>query len=144
MRIRTMSPLPALVAILSVFTPIASSMRILESSALGTCMDNSKFVATLFHVAFTPDNGTVSFSLDGVSQISQKVLFDLSVLAYGYSAFHKAIDPCAEDALKGLCPMNQGVIPKLPGNAQLPSSATKQVPSKYKFSINQDTGADNV
>lgn len=144
MRLRRMTPLPALVAILSVFTPVASSMRILESSALGTCMDNSEFSATLFHVVFTPDNGTVSFALDGVSQISQKVMFDLSVIAYGYTAFQKTINPCTESALSGLCPMNQGVIPKLPGNAQLPSSATNQVPSKSICRLYQKTGTNHL
>jgi len=129
MRLPTMSPLPLLVAILSVLMPIASGMRILESSALGTCMTDSKFFATLFQVTFTPDNGTLSFSLNGVSQISQKVLLDFQVLGYGYSVYHKTMDPCSDDTLKGLCPMNQGVIPPLPGNAQLPQSTVKQIPS---------------
>jgi hypothetical protein len=118
-----------LLAVLSALLPLASSMRILESSSLGVCMQNSSFSATLFQVAFTPDNNTLSFTLNGVSQISGYVLLDFQVLGYGYSVYRKTLNPCDDATLKGLCPMNKGQIPTLPSNAQLPQSTVNQVPS---------------
>jgi hypothetical protein len=127
-----MSPLSLLVAVLTAVIPFASAIRMLESNSLNTCMTNSKFTATLFRVVFTPDNGTLTFNLNGVSQISQKVLLDFEVLGYGYSVYHKTMDPCDDATLKGLCPMNQGAIPNLPSNAQLPQSTVNQVPCKSR------------
>jgi hypothetical protein len=50
-------------------------------------------------------------------------------LGYGYNVYHKTIDPCSDATLKGLCPMNQGQIPNLQSNAQLPKDTVNQVPS---------------
>jgi hypothetical protein len=130
MRLLSSSPLSLLLAVLSGLLPLVSSMRILESSSLGICMSNSSFSATLFSVVFTPDNNTLSFTLNGISQISGYVLLDFQVLGYGYSVYRKTINPCDDQTLKGLCPMNQGQIPSLPSNAQLPQSTVNQVPCK--------------
>jgi hypothetical protein len=131
MRPSNMSPLSLLLTALCALLPLASAMRMVESNSLNECMPNSNFSATLFRVVFTPDNGTLSFQLNGVSQISGKVLLDFQVLGYGYSVFHKTMDPCDDATLAGLCPMNQGQIPNLPSNAQLPMSTVDQVPSEY-------------
>ncbi|KAF2665568.1 TRP-domain-containing protein [Microthyrium microscopicum] len=96
-------------------------------------MSNSSFFATLFQVTFTPDNGTLSFNLNGVSQISGKVILEFQVLGYGYSVYHGTIDPCADDTLKGLCPMNQGAIPNLPSNAEIPQSTVSKVPNAIYY-----------
>jgi hypothetical protein len=101
-----------------------------ESNSLNTCMEDSKFSATLFKVVFTPDNGSLAFDINGISQISGKVLLEFEVLGYGYSIFHKTVDPCQDETLKGLCPMNQAPI-NLPSNAQLPKDAVSQVPSEF-------------
>jgi hypothetical protein len=130
MRLSNMAPLSLLFAALCALLPFASAIRMVESNSLNECMPNSNFSATLFRVVFTPDNGTLSFQLNGVSQISGKVLLDFQVLGYGYSVFHKTMDPCDDVTLAGLCPMNQGAIPNLPSNAQLPASTVAQVPSK--------------
>lgn len=116
------------IAAISALLPVASGVRILESNSLATCMDNSSFSATLFNVAFTPDNATLTFNLNGVSQISGYVKLDFKVLGYGYSVYHNTIDPCGDKTLAGLCPMNQGPIPNLNSNAQLPADTIKQVP----------------
>jgi ML-like domain len=124
--------IPQLIAALVVFLPFSCSMRILESNSLGLCMTNSSFFATLFHVAFTPDNKTLSFKLDGVSQISANVLLDLQVLGYGYSVFHPTIDPCENDfPLPGLCPMNQGRIPDTPQNVPVDQKTLDRVPGRF-------------
>src|ERR1700760_292743 len=126
---RLLSSFSVALATLSALVPFASAMRILESNSLATCMQNSSFSATLFNVAFTPDNGSLAFSLNGVSQISQYVQLEFQVLGYGYNVYHKTIDPCSDQTLKGLCPMNQGQIPNLRSNAQLPADTVQQVPS---------------
>jgi ML-like domain len=116
-------------AALAALVPFTSAERILESNSLATCMDNSSFSATLFNVAFTPDNGSLAFSLNGVSQISGNVMLEFQVLGYGYNVYHNTINPCDDSTLKGLCPMNQGQIPNLQSNAQLPADTVNKVPS---------------
>jgi hypothetical protein len=132
MRLLT-SPWSLLVTLISVVIPFTAGERILESNALGLCMSNSSFYATLFEVTFTPDNGTLSFNLNGVSEISGKVLLEFQVLGYGYDVYHGTIDPCNDATLKGLCPMNQGAIPNLPSNAQLPQSTVSRVPNAIYY-----------
>jgi hypothetical protein len=95
-------------------------------------MSNSSFSATLFRVVFTPDNGSLAFDINGISQISSNVVLDFEVLGYGYSVYHKTIDPCSDETLKGLCPMNQAPI-NLQSNAQLPKDAVSQVPSMNAY-----------
>ncbi|KAF2427379.1 DUF907 domain protein [Tothia fuscella] len=131
MRLPITSPLTMLVAVL--FTlPFTSAIRMFESNSLNTCMENSKFSATLFKVVFTPDNGSLAFDINGISQISGNVLLEFEVLGYGYSIYHKTIDPCSDETLKGLCPMNQAPI-NLPSNAQLPKDAVSQVPNAVYY-----------
>jgi hypothetical protein len=122
-----MEPLSLLLAVLA-FVPTVFGERMFISNSLNTCMTNSSFSATLFKVVFTPDNGTLAFDINGISQISGKVMLEFQVLGYGYSIYHKTIDPCSDETLKGLCPMNQAPI-NLPSNAQLPQSTVNQVPS---------------
>jgi hypothetical protein len=124
-----MSPLSLLLAI---SLPLVSAIRMFESNSLSTCMTNSSFSATLFHVVFTPDNGTLTFDINGISQISSNVIVEFQVLGYGYSIYHKTIDPCTDDTLKGLCPMNQAPI-VLQSNAILPASTVSQVPNAVYY-----------
>ncbi|KAF2399420.1 TRP-domain-containing protein [Trichodelitschia bisporula] len=127
-----MSPFTLLLAILSAFLPFASALRYIESNSLNPCMTNSSFSATLFHVIFTPDNGTLSVSINGVSQISGYVKVELQVLGYGYSIYHDTIDPCSDSTLKGLCPMNTGQL-NFPTNAQIPKDTVNKVPNAIYY-----------
>ncbi|QDS71899.1 hypothetical protein FKW77_000247 [Venturia effusa] len=117
---------------LAVCLPLVSAIRMFESNSLSTCISNSSFSATLFNVVFTPDNGTLSFDINGISQISSKVLVEFQVLGYGYSIYHKTIDPCSDETLKGLCPMNQAPI-VLQSNAILPQSTVNQIPNAVYY-----------
>jgi len=90
-------------------------------------MENSSFSATLFNVMFTPDNSTLTFNIVGVSEISGNVTMELELLAYGYSALKRQLDPCTNSDLKGLCPMNTGQI-NLESNYILDKSVASQVP----------------
>jgi hypothetical protein len=120
-----------LVAVLSLL-PVIDAERLFESNSLNSCMKNSSFQADLFRVVFTPDNGSLTFNINGVSQTTAQVLLDFQVIGYGYSITRKVIDPCSPSnpELKGVCPLPAAPI-ALPGNAQLPKGAVGQIPSRW-------------
>jgi hypothetical protein len=98
-------------------------------------MQNSALHASYFRVVFTPDNRTLTFRINGDSQVSDHIKLDLEVSGYGWNVFQKVIDPCEggngpDNALKGVCPMRAGPLADMSSNAQLPADALKQVPSK--------------
>lgn len=105
----------------------------LTSTSLNPCQADSKFSATLFDVAFTPNNRSLAFDVVGVSSIVGNVTIELIVLAYGLEVYKTTINPCESD-LQGLCPMNAGQI-TLNSNAELPASALEQVPGESNTSI---------
>ena len=76
--------------------PTTDALRMLQSNSLNQCdgSASSGFTATLFNVVFTPDNGTLSYNINAISSISQKVVAQLNVIAYGLVAINKTIDPC--------------------------------------------------
>lgn len=102
--------------------------RLLRSSSLNTCQENSNFSATLFDVVFTPNNGSLAFDVVGVSSIEGNVTIEMVVFAYGLDVYHTTIDPCAS-GLQGLCPMSQGQI-NLNSNADLPEAALDAIPGE--------------
>ena len=102
----SLSYLVALVA----FSPFASATRLLQSTSLIQCMDNSNFSASLFQVVFTPDNKTLSININGISSISGNVTAEVVVTAYGFQALKEELNPC-DLGLDGLCPMQTGTIP---------------------------------
>jgi hypothetical protein len=120
-------------AAIAVLLSTVAAIRVIESTSLNLCMDNSGLKATFFRVVFTPDNRTLTFRIDGGSEISDRVLLDLEVSGYGWNVFDKVIDPCdgGDSALKGLCPMKVGDLPNVWSNAQIPGDALKQVPGKF-------------
>lgn len=126
------SPLAALLACLSFFMSSASAIRMFESNSLETCMKNSSFSATLFHVVFTPDNGSLQFDINGISQISSNVILEFSVLGYGYNIYHNKIDPCTDSSLKGLCPMSAAPI-TLQSNADIDKSTVSKIPNAVYY-----------
>jgi hypothetical protein len=98
---------------------------------------------------FTPDNGSLAFDINGISRISSPVMLELQVLGYGYELYHDTIDPCSDEALEGLCPMNAAPI-TLESNAELPKDTVNQIPGavyyipdldgKVKVYINDTSG----
>ena len=108
------------------FTTASSAERIIQSSSLNSCQDGSNFTATLFNVAFTPDNNTLALDLVGVSSITGNITADILVLAYGFQIVNDSIDPCQQN-LPGLCPMSAGQI-SLPANIDVPASVEKIIP----------------
>lgn len=124
-----LSPITSLLAAVTFFTS-ASAERLITSSSLNPCQDNSSFSATLFNVAFTPDNKTVNIEMKGVSSISEYVGIKLDLIVYGYNAIASDIDPCTTEELKGLCPMNTGNI-DLPFNLPLSDDVIGKIPGTF-------------
>jgi len=98
----------------------------IESKSLNPCQDNSLFTATLFNVVFTPDNNSLAFDIVGVSSISGHVTAEVDVIAYGYNAIQKTLDPCSQN-LAGMCPMNTGQI-NIQSNIDIPDNVIKDIP----------------
>lgn len=128
MRLSIASLIPA--ALLA-FAPRAwAGEHILTSTSLTSCQPNSNFSATLFDVAFTPNNRTLAFDVVGVSSITGNVTIQLVVIAYGLHVYKTTIDPCDPSKnLQGLCPMNTGQI-NLNSNAEISAENLKDVPGR--------------
>lgn len=108
--------------------PLASALKRIESKSLNPCQANTKFSASLFDVIFTPDNNTLTFDIDGVSDIEGNVTAMIEVFAYGFKAFEENIDACElGDDVEGLCPMQKGQI-TIHSNVELGDDVIEQVP----------------
>lgn len=106
--------------------------RIIESSSLVPCMENSNFYASLFRVTFTPNNRTLTYEINGESKVNSMVVLDLQVNAYGYPALRKKINPCSGNDLKGLCPMTTGSMANMKSNFILDKDTMKQIPGEFR------------
>lgn len=125
------APLLAAVSFASLILP-ATAERILQSTSLNICQENSGFTASLFNVVYNPSEGIAKVNISALSTIEAKVVFDIDISAYGYSFLHRTIDPC-DVGLAGFCPMVSG---KLGDPFVLPvsSDATGNIPSiAYDF-----------
>ncbi|KFY97283.1 hypothetical protein V500_02124 [Pseudogymnoascus sp. VKM F-4518 (FW-2643)] len=111
MRFAKLSPLTILITLVSFIASTASAERILQSTSLSECIDNSNFTAKLFNVVFTPDNYTINIDVDGTSTLSGNFTLVVEVAAYGYVILKTSIDPCATKELLGLCTMQPGPMP---------------------------------
>lgn len=131
MRIPSLNPLLLLSSLAAVVLP-ASAEYVLRSSSLAACQENSEFTASLFDVVFTPNNLTASINMIATSSIEGHVVFDITILAYGYQVIRTTVDPCSSN-LPGLCPMTSGKMSN-PFNLFLTRDAVDQIPSiAYTF-----------
>lgn len=96
-----------LTSLLVLLFSLASAERVIEATALYTCMDNSKITADHFKVAFTPDNSTVKYNVNITAEISGYVQAEIVVYAYGFKIIEEKINPCTIDGV-GLCPVVPG------------------------------------
>ena len=99
----------------------------LTSTSLNPCQANNQFSATLFDVVFTPNNGTLTWDINGVSTITGNVSIEMSVVAYGLNVYSNTINPCESAQLIGMCPMREGPL-DMNSNAQLSQSALSGIP----------------
>ncbi|KAK4665243.1 putative flavin carrier protein 3 [Podospora pseudopauciseta] len=108
MRLPSLNPLFAISTLATLLLPVVvTAESVLRSSSLAACQASSGFTASLFDVVFTPNNRTVAIDLLATSSIEGYVLFDITIIAYGYKAIQTTVDPC-EAKIMGLCPMVSG------------------------------------
>jgi hypothetical protein len=107
--------------------PLASAERFIESKSLNPCMANSAFSATLFNVQLTPNNRSLDFKIEGVSNIVGKIEAELELVVYGFSALTQKLDPCGNSDLEGMCPMNAGPL-TIKGNTPISEEVMAQIP----------------
>ena len=111
MHFAKLSPLTVLITLVSFIASTASADRVLSSTSLSACIDNSNFTAKLFNVVFTPDNYTITFDVDGTSSLTGNFTLMIEVAAYGYVIITTPLNPCDTKELLGLCPMQPGPMP---------------------------------
>ena len=117
----------ALLGLAAVAAPLASAERFIESKSLNPCMANSGFSATLFNVALTPNNRSLDFKIEGISNIAGKIEADMELLVYGFPAMTQKLDPCGNEDLKGMCPMNAGPL-TIKSNLDISEEVMSQIP----------------
>ncbi|QIX00199.1 hypothetical protein AMS68_005716 [Peltaster fructicola] len=116
-----------LFSILALCLSFATAEDMLISTSLKSCQANDdSFSASLFDVAFTPNNRTLTFDIVGESTVTGYVTIELVIYAYGYKAYTKYINPC-ESNLQGLCPMQVAPV-VVNSNAQIDQDALSKIP----------------
>jgi hypothetical protein len=120
-----MSYLLSLLTVVSL-SPFAFATNVIESNSLNSCKSGSNFTATLFNVAYTPNNNSIAININGVSSIQGNVTAQLEVTAYGFSIVNDTLNPC-EMNLSGFCPLQTGQI-NIETNIDVGSSVAKDVP----------------
>lgn len=106
MRFSIGSPLLAVISFASIILPVTAE-RILQSTSLNICQENSGFTASLFSVIYNPATNKASVNISAISTIEAKVVFDVEITIYGYSFMRTIVKPC-DLGLAGFCPMNSG------------------------------------
>lgn len=123
-----LKPLWLLAANIVTFSSLAASERIITSTSLNPCQEDGLFTAQLFNVDFTPDNYTLHVNIKGVSSISGNVIAEFQIIAYGFNALQRTLDPCKTAGLEGMCPMNAGPI-TIPFNLPIGQDVVDNIPS---------------
>ncbi|KAI8959248.1 TRP-domain-containing protein [Daldinia sp. FL1419] len=126
MRFSIGSPLLAVLSFASTILPVGAE-RILRSTSLNICQENSGFTASLFSVIYNPTTNKASVNISAISTIEAKVEFDVDISAYGYSFLHLVVKPC-DLGLAGFCPMISGKLGD-PFDLDVPPDAASNIPS---------------
>jgi hypothetical protein len=118
------------VVVVAVLAPRASAVNYIESDALSVCMDNSNFTATYFNVMFYPGIHSLELNFEGFSAVSDFIVAEVTVTAYGYKAIQQTIDLCSFLSQHvDLCPMRAGVIKPPVIHIPIPESTIQGIPS---------------
>jgi hypothetical protein len=129
MRLYPSSTAVLLSALLSLRVPTVSASRVFESQSLDSCQSTTNFTVTLFQIAFSPDNGTLSINVKGATSITGKVRLEVDAAAYGYTFLKESVDPCTMGvAFSGFCPLNLPQINFDTTYNNISSSVTSSIP----------------
>jgi len=107
---------------------MASADRVFESSSLDSCQSNSSFTASLFQIAFTPNNKSLALNVVGDSSVTGNVTFRVEATAYGYTFLRENLNPCTM-GLMTFCPLNQVQIAFNANYNNISSSIINRIPS---------------
>jgi hypothetical protein len=72
-------------------------------------MENSLLSASYFEVVFNPDDRSLHYTLDFTSEVSDYIIADIDVYAYGFKIISKRIDMCSL-TWKQFCPLYPGQV----------------------------------
>lgn len=72
-------------------------------------MENSLLSASYFDVVFNPDDGSLHYTLDFTSEVSDYIIADIDVYAYGFKIITKKLDLCSLN-WKQFCPLFPGTV----------------------------------
>ncbi|KAK7954454.1 hypothetical protein PG988_015148 [Apiospora saccharicola] len=132
--------------------PTKLPSRVLESTSLVTCQENSGFQASKFHVIFNPESGKINVDLIATSSIEGNAVFDVQVSAYGYPIQTLVVNPC-DVGFRGLCPMVSGRFGDNPFSVDVPGDALSKIPgiaytfpdldAKVRILVNMTSGDRN-
>ncbi|KAL6938219.1 Flavin carrier protein 2 [Hanseniaspora osmophila] len=127
--------------------------KLLRTSSLLTCMENSQFSSSFFDVTYFPGNTSVVFNIEAVTTISSKVEIEFQVIAYGLNIIQRSINLCSLNE-KSLCPLSAGRI-DISSTYQITSDVVDNIPSVaytvpdldalvrvYAYSLDDDGNAD--
>ncbi|RFU74198.1 hypothetical protein TARUN_8053 [Trichoderma arundinaceum] len=117
-----------LAAMATLLSPATAAERMLTSTSLNTCQDNSGLQASFFNVVYTPNNNSATINLAATSSVQGYVMFDIEASAYGYTFLKTQLDPC-KIKLAGMCPMTAAAKFNIPFNIPVSASAASQIPS---------------
>ncbi|KAI0012199.1 duf907 domain-containing protein [Xylariaceae sp. FL0662B] len=133
MRFPTISSLFGIISLAALALPTTTTAeRLLESTSLNVCQENSGFTASLFSVLYSPGDGKAHVNISAISTIEASVIFDVEISVYGYSFIHQVINPC-DVGLAGFCPMVSGKL-GTPFNLDVSPEAAANIPSiAYNF-----------
>ncbi|KAI1652701.1 TRP-domain-containing protein [Daldinia decipiens] len=130
MRLSIGSPLLAVISFASIILPVTAE-RILQSTSLNICQENSGFTASLFSVIYNPATDKASVNISAISTIEAKVEFDVEITIYGYSFMRTTVKPC-DLGLAGFCPMSPGKTSD-PFDIDVPGASSRIPSIAYDF-----------
>lgn len=99
--------------------------KLLGTSALLSCMENSQFQAKSFNVLFDGDQGVANISASAISNIDGNFTARVQLIAYGINVITKDINSCSVS--KTLCPIAPGHF-EVDTTFDIPKSVTKAIP----------------
>ncbi|AMD20564.1 HDL180Cp [Eremothecium sinecaudum] len=101
--------------------------RHMKISSLLTCMQNSQFQSTKFDVKFSPETNKVNFVIDARTTLTDEIVAEVDLIAYGVVALRRQIDFC-NAGIQALCQPKVGRI-DINSSYTLSESITKMIPS---------------
>ncbi|QLQ81210.1 hypothetical protein HG537_0E05650 [Torulaspora globosa] len=105
---------------------VVNAKRSLIATSLVTCMENSQLSASSFNITFNPDDRSLHYNLNMLTQIDGYVRAEIEVYAYGFKIITKNLDLCSLN-WKQFCPIHPGNV-EIDGVEYVGSSYVKQIP----------------